>query len=259
MNNDVRNIALTLSYDGSAYHGWQRQANALTVQEVLETTLERVLQEKVHVIGCGRTDARVHAQTYVANFRTVSNIPPERLPFALNSLLPRDVAVSGAAYVPFEFHAVFSCVRKEYTYKVLNSAIRDPFWERRAWWIPQKLDVGQMRLAAAEFVGSHDFAAMRSVGTDTKTTVRTIFAFDILENSGIIGLRIAANGFLYNMARAIAGTLVYVGQGKLKPADIGAILVGGERSKGGPTAPPEGLYLTAAEYSGFAGILGMEK
>lgn len=251
----MKQIALRLGYDGAAYHGWQRQKNAATVQETLETALSRLYKQEIHATGCGRTDAGVHARKYLANFRCEGNIPPERLPLALNALLPHDIAVTGACGVEDDFHAVFSCRRKEYTYFIRSGGYRDPFEEKRVWYRPEALDVEVMRAAAAGFLGTHDFAAVRSVGTNVKTTVRTVYDFEIRQEGGLISLRIAASGFLYNMARAMVGTVVYAALGKLAPEDIPRILASGDRCLAGPTVPPQGLYMTDVCYDGEAGRL----
>ncbi len=251
----LKNIALRLSYLGTAYHGWQRQKTEITVQEVLEKALSRVCGEDISAVGCGRTDAGVHAQVYCANFRTSSSIPPERLPLAVNTYLPRDIAVSAAAYVAEDFNAVLSCVKKEYTYKIYNSRIKDPFYADRAYFYPMRMDVGKMKSAAEKFVGTHDFAAVRSVGTDVKSTVRTVFYCDISQNGPLTELRIAADGFLYNMVRAITGTVLYVSEGKLEAEDIPLLLEKGDRRLTGPTVSPEGLYMTGVWYAGRAGEL----
>ena len=251
----MNHIALRLGYDGAAYHGWQRQKNAATVQETLENALSRLYKQKITTIGCGRTDAGVHARKYLANFRTEGSIPTERLPLALNALLPPDIAVTGACPVDESFHAVFSCTRKEYTYYIRSGGYRDPFERQRTWFRPEKLDVEVMRRAAEGFLGTHDFAAVRSVGTNVKTTVRTVYDFEIREEGNLISLRIAASGFLYNMARAMVGTVVYASLGKLRPEDIPAILDAGDRCLAGPTVPPQGLYMTDVRYPGAAGRL----
>ena len=251
----MNHIALRLGYDGAAYHGWQRQKNAVTVQETLENALSRLYKQKITAIGCGRTDAGVHARKYLANFRTEGNIPTDRLPLALNALLPPDIAVTGACPVDEDFHAVFSCTRKEYTYYIRSGGYRDPFERQRTWFRPEKLNVEVMRRAAEGFLGTHDFAAVRSVGTNVKTTVRTVYVFDIRAVGDLISLRIAASGFLYNMARAMVGTVVYAALGKLRPEDIPAILDAGDRCLAGPTVPPQGLYMTDVRYPGAAGRL----
>lgn len=244
----MRNIALFLKYDGSAYHGWQVQKNARTVAQTLEEAAAAVVGHKVHLTGCGRTDAGVHARVYVANFRTGSAIPCERLPYALNTHLPGDIVVYDACEVHDGFNAIGSCVKKEYTYQIYNSHIRDPFYVNRAWFYPKHLDEEIMRQAAAQFVGTHDFAAVRSVGTDVKSTVRTVHHFEVERDGDLIYLRICANGFLYNMARAMTGTVVYAAEGKLAPGDIGKILEAGNRTAAGPTVPPGGLYMTQLWY-----------
>lgn len=244
----MRNIAIVLTYLGTAYHGWQVQKTQVTVGQTVETAVSMVVGHPVHVTGCGRTDAGVHAKKYVANFRTESRIPVERLPYALNTHLPEDIVVLDAMEVHEDFNAIGSCVRKEYTYLIYNSRIRDPFYVNRAWFYPKRLDEKIMQAAAAQFVGTHDFAAVRSVGTETKTTVRTVYHYDVERRGDLIELRVCANGFLYNMARAMAGTVVYAAEGKIRPEEIGEILDRGDRTAAGPTVPPGGLYMSQLWY-----------
>jgi len=244
----VRNIALFLKYEGTAYHGWQVQKNAVTVAQTLEEATAKVVGHRVHLTGCGRTDAGVHARVYVANFRTDSRIPTDRLPYALNTHLPEDIVVFDAKEVHDGFNAIGSCIKKEYTYQIYNSRIRDPFYVNRAWFYPKHLDERIMQLAATQFVGTHDFAAVRSVGTDVKSTVRTVHHFEVERQGDIILCRICANGFLYNMARAMTGTVVYAAEGKIDPNEIGALLESGNRTAAGPTVPAGGLYMTQLWY-----------
>lgn len=244
----MRNIALKLTYVGTAYHGWQTQKNAATVQQTLETALASVVGHPVKCVGAGRTDAGVHARVYIANFHTESQIPCQRLPLAVNSRLPEDIVVTKATQVPSEFNAIGSCIKKEYTYQIYNSRIRDPFYVNRVWFYPKKLDVSIMAAAAAQFVGTHDFAAVRSVGTETRTTVRTVHFFHVEQQGNLILCRVCADGFLYNMARTMVGTLVYASEGKLTPEDIPSILAGRCRTAAGPTAPAGGLYMTNLWY-----------
>ena len=244
----MRNIALKLTYMGTAYHGWQIQKNAATVQGVLETALSSVVGHSVKCVGAGRTDAGVHARVYIANFHTTSSIPCERLPLAVNSRLPEDIVVTRATEVPDGFNAIGSCLKKEYTYQIYNSRIRDPFYVNRVWFYPKRLDESVMAAAAAQFVGTHDFAAVRSVGTETRTTVRTVYYFQVERSENLIRCRVCADGFLYNMVRAMVGTIVYASEGKLAPGDIPAILAGRCRTDAGPTAPPDGLYMTNLWY-----------
>ncbi len=246
-----RNIILHLSYDGSAYHGWQTQKQDCTVQETLEKALSKICGHRVKTVGCGRTDAGVHALHYCANFHTSSSIPSERIPFAVNSLLPRDIAVISAKDGPEEFNAIGSCIKKEYIYRILNAPIRDPFQDKRVCFYPQHLDMNRMSIAAAAFEGTHDFRAVRSVGTETKTTVRTVYHCCVERDGETITISICANGFLYNMCRAIVGTMVYASYGKIRPEDIPHLLEKGDRRLTGPTMPPQGLYLNHLWYPDF--------
>ena len=243
-----RNVALKLMYNGSAYHGWQVQKNAITVAETLEKALATVVGHTVKCTGAGRTDAGVHAETYIANFRTTSRIPLDKLPLAVNTRLPNDIVVVKATEVPMEFNAIGSCHRKEYTYRIYNSRLGNPFFVDRAWFYPRRLDESVMQAAASQFVGTHDFRAVRSVGTETRTTVRTVHYFDVARQGDLIECKVCANGFLYNMVRAMVGTIVYAAEGKLAPEDIPAILESGNRTLAGPTVPPGGLYMTKLWY-----------
>ena len=244
----MRNIALFLTYEGTAYHGWQVQKRDVTIGQTMEEAAARIVGHPVKMTGCGRTDAGVHAKHYVANFHTSSSIPTDRIPYAMNTHLPDDIVVTGAMDVHDDFNAIGSCVRKEYTYLIYNSRIRDPFYVNRAWFYPKYLDEKIMQQAASQFVGTHDFAAVRSVGTDVKSTVRTVYYYDVEREGDLIRLRVCANGFLYNMARAMAGTVVYAAEGKIKPEEIGEILASGNRTAAGPTVPPGGLYMTKLWY-----------
>lgn len=244
----MRNIALFLKYEGTAYHGWQTQKTDVTVEQTLEEAAAKIVGHPVKMTGCGRTDAGVHARVYVANFRTDARIPTDRIPYALNTHLPDDIAVTGAMEVPERFNAIGSCVKKEYTYLIYNSHIRDPFYVNRAWLYPRHLDETVMQRAGQQFVGTHDFAAVRSVGTDVKSTVRTVYYYEVERQGNLISLRVCANGFLYNMARAMAGTVVYAAEGKFPPEAVGEILRRGDRTAAGPTVPPGGLYMTKLWY-----------
>lgn len=244
----MRNIALRLMYNGTRYHGWQVQKRDITVAETLEKALASICGHPVRVTGCGRTDAGVHALQYVANFRTSSTIPVDRIPLAVNTRLPDDIAVAQAFQVAEGFNAIGSCLKKEYTYRIYNSRIRDPFYVNRAYFYPKPLDEAVMDEAARAFEGVHDFRAVRSVGTETKTTVRTIYYCRVNREGPLVSLTVCANGFLYNMVRAITGTALYAAQGKFQAGDIPAILAKGDRTLAGPTLPPGGLYLTRLWY-----------
>ncbi len=249
----MRNIALRLRYDGSRYHGWQVQKGDITVAQTLEEALGKVCGHPVKAVGCGRTDAGVHALRYCANFKTDCRIPVDRFPLAINSRLPGDIAVTMAAEAEDGFNAISSCIKKENIYKILNSNIRDPFLERRVCFYPQGLDMGLMRAAAAAFEGTHDFRAVRSLGTGTNTTVRTVHWCRAEKQGDLITISVCADGFLYNMCRAIVGTMVYASYGKLRPEEIPALLELGDRRLTGPTMPPQGLYLNRVWYDGAVG------
>ena len=249
----MRNIALRLKYDGSRYHGWQVQKNDITVCQTMEEALEKVCGHPVKLVGCGRTDAGVHALRYCANFKSDCRIPPDRLPLAINSRLPGDIAVTDAVEAPEAFNAIGSCIKKEYIYKIHNSNIRDPFLEKRVCFYPQHLDMELMQAAAKAFEGTHDFKAVRSEGTQTKTTVRTVYWCRAEKEGDIITVSICANGFLYNMCRAMVGTMVYASYGKLLPEEIPLLLEKGDRRLTGPTMPPQGLYLNRVWYEGSVG------
>ena len=249
----MRNIALKLRYDGTAYHGWQVQKNDMTVAETVENALYKLTGQRARVTGCGRTDAGVHALNYCANFKSDCTIPAQRFPLALNSRLPEDIACLDAVDAPEDFNAILSCRKKEYTYRIMNTRIPDPFARNRAYFYPSPLRVDVMKAAAAQFVGTHDFAAVRSVGTETKTTVRTVYWCEIEADGPLISMRVCADGFLYNMVRAIMGTVIYCAEGKLRPEELPALLESRDRRLTGPTVPPQGLYLSRVWYDGPVG------
>lgn len=243
-----RNIALKLMYVGTAYHGWQVQKNAVSVAETLEKALSTVVCHPVKCTGAGRTDAGVHAEVYIANFHTRSSIPTDRIPLAVNSRLPDDIVVVKATEVPEHFNAIGSCLRKEYTYRIYNSRLGNAFYVNRAWFYPKHLDESIMQRAADCFVGTHDFSAVRAVGTEVRSPVRTVHYFNITRTGDLIECRVCANGFLYNMVRAMVGTCVYAAEGKFAPEDVSAILESRNRTAAGPTVPPGGLYMTQLWY-----------
>ena len=255
----MKNVAIKLMYVGTPFHGWQVQKNAVSVAGTLEKALHAVLGHRVKLTGCGRTDAGVHAKVYIANFYTNSSIPLDRLPLAVNTRLPDSIVVTKAVQVPDSFNAIGSCVQKEYTYLIYNSRIRNPFYVNRAYFYPKHLDEGIMAQAAAQFVGTHDFSAVQSTGTEVRSTVRTVHYCVVERQEDLISLRICANGFLYNMVRAITGTTVYAALGKLCPKEIPAILASQNRTAAGPTLPPGGLYLTRLWYREDVGVDRLEE
>lgn len=254
-----RLLRLVLEYDGTGLGGWQRQDNAPTVQGHLEAALEQLLGHRVRVAGASRTDAGVHARGQVAAFSTGHRIPAEGLRRALNAALPPQIAVSEAteedpAADP-PFHPRFSATGKHYRYLLWARRDRAPRWHLRAWHRPRPLDVAAMQEAAGHLVGEHDFAAFRAAGCTARSTRRNIAQLGLtwLDRElepGLLALDVRGNAFLRNMVRIIAGTLVDVGEGRFRPAQVAEILAAGDRTRGGQTAPAHGLELMRVFYDG---------
>lgn len=244
-----RIIRLTLEYDGSGYHGWQRQRNALTIQEVVETCLARLVGREVRLHGSGRTDAGVHALGQVAHFRTDSALPLAAFREGLNRLLPRDIAILEAAEAPEGFHARYGAQAKTYEYRILNRRVRSPLHLRRGWQLWPALNLDRMRRATGFIQGEHDFAGFQTSGSEVKTTIRRVTAVSWEEwPGGWKVLSITANGFLRGMVRALVGSLVEVGWGKRDPEDMLRLLAAKDRRLAGPAAPAAGLYLVEVVY-----------
>jgi tRNA pseudouridine38-40 synthase len=244
-----RNIRLLLEYDGTRYHGWQRQADAVTIQQTLEEALKRLIGEQVALIGSGRTDAGVHARGQVASFRTASAIPLQAFHKGLNSLLPKDIAVLEASEAEPSFHARKSALSKTYEYRILNRPSRSPLHHHYGWWISHVLDLEAMITAAAALPGEHDFTAFRASGSDNNNPVRRVLAATWrAEPGGWLSFTITATGFLRGMVRSLVGTLVEVGRGKTPPTILAELLTSRARHLAGPTAPPQGLYLVEVFY-----------
>lgn len=249
----MANIKVTIAYDGTNYHGFQEQRGTAfqTVQGVLEENLSRLAQREIRIIGAGRTDAGVHARGQVINFDTGDwPIPPPKVAYALNSLLPGDIAALESVEVPESFHSRFSAVAKTYRYIINNGKKHSPFLRLYSYHVPWLLDVEAMRTGARHLIGKHDFSAFRALGTPVKTTVRTVREILVNRENELTYIDIQADGFLYHMARMISGTLLRVGLGKLAPEEVAGILTGRNSMKGGPTAPARGLYLERIEYPG---------
>lgn len=244
----MRNIKLILQYDGSAYHGWQRQNNAVTIQEVCENAVAAVTRSEVKLTGCGRTDAGVHARAYVCNFKSDTKIPEQRLCHAINSALPEDIICIGAQDMPEAFDAKRSAKSKHYMYKIYNAEFFDVFLRGRAWHVKYPLDIEKMQRAAQAFLGEHDFAGFASSGYSVKTTVRTIYSLEVAKSDKLITIDVCGNGFLYNMVRIITGTLVSCGAGRINPDEMSGIIAACDRKRAGITAPAEGLYLSEVCY-----------
>lgn len=245
-----RNIFLTLSYDGTNYHGFQIQKNAVTIQEIFQNALKNVIKSTPEIKGCSRTDSGVHANMYGISFKTDSKIKCENLIFALNRYLPGDIAVNSCKDVDENFHARYSCVAKEYIYKILTSKIRNPFLDKYAfhYWYP--IDIDKLNEAASMIIGTHDFTSFATIDKSREAShmVRTIQHLSIKKDGDLIIFKIKADGFLYNMVRIIVGTLLRVAQGKISPKDIPKIINEKNRALAGPTAPAHGLYLNKIFY-----------
>ncbi len=244
----MKRILLTISYDGTAYHGWQVQPNALTVQAVMCEALAKILKTQVSVTGTSRTDAGVHAKEFTCHFDCEDSIPNEAFLRGLNSVLPPDIAVTGCRQVSSDFHARYNAKGKTYCYRIYNSNKKDPFKSRYAWQIERPLSVEKMNAFAKEIIGKHDFYAFSSSGRSVTDTVRTISECYVTKNGEDISLTVTADGFLYNMVRIIAGTAVAVSDDKIKADDILDILSSKQRERAGVTAPAQGLFLEKVHY-----------
>ena len=244
----MRNIKLTLQYDGTRYAGWQMQKNATSIQELVESAVARITGAKTHVTASGRTDAGVHARAQVANFKTRHPIPTQRLQMALNSALPKDIVVTNVEEVTPSFNAQHSAKSKIYRYAIVNNNFIDPFIRRFAAKVFFKLDLNRMRRSARDLVGRHNFKAFQAVDDHERTSVRTIKGISIKKDGDIISIDMEADGFLYNMARNIAGTLVEIGRGKFPETRIKELLKTGKRNACGPTMPARGLCLMKVKY-----------
>lgn len=244
----MKNIKLEIQYNGANYYGWQRQKNHITVQEKLESVLKGVLREEIEVTGCSRTDSKVHAESYICNFKSNTGIPIEKLKYALNPKLPRDIVAISAEEVEEDFHARYSCIGKKYIYRIVNTDVRPVFNIEGCYHFKYQLDIEEMKRASKAFIGTHDFSAFKSTGSSVKTSVRTIYDVDIQNHGNIITMSFSGDGFLYNMVRIIVGTLLEVGSGKKKSGDIPKIIESKKRALAGSTAPAEGLYLKEVYY-----------
>ena len=246
---ESKRILLTVSYDGTAYCGWQYQDNGISIQQKVEEALEKALGGFTRVTGASRTDAGVHALGQRAHFDTCSSIPPEKYPFVLNRFLPPDIRVTESIRVPPDFHARFDAAGKWYTYRIHNAPHPSALYRCLTAHVPVLLDENAMDSCARQLLGTHDFAAFAAAGGQAKTTVRTIDRVSVVRDGTEITLKVHGDGFLYNMVRIIAGTLIYVGQGKLDPGCIARAIDSKNRLDLGITAPACGLELTRVEYA----------
>ena len=244
----MKRILLTLSYNGTNYHGWQRQPNGITVQETLESGLFKVLGEKTSVQGCSRTDAGVHAKMFCCHLDCADNIPDDAFLRGLNSILPNDIAVLDCKTVGNDFHARFNTKGKTYVYNIYNSSVKDPFLMPFVWQIERPIYIDKMNEFCKKIVGTHDFYGFSSSGRTVVDTVRTVTECETEKDGDFIRLKITANGFLYNMVRIIVGTAVEVSDGRCESNCVDEVFETKNREKAGLTAPPQGLFLEKVYY-----------
>lgn len=244
----MKRVKLVVAYDGTNYHGWQVQDNGITIEEVMNRTISELVQEDIKVIGASRTDAGVHACGNVAVFDTESRIPGDKFSFALNQRLPEDIRIQESCEVDADFHPRYADTVKTYEYNILNRRFELPSKRLYAAFCYYPMDIERMNQAAAYLVGEHDFKSFCSAGAQVQTTVRTIYAVNVTKEDDMVHIRITGNGFLYNMVRIIAGTLMQVGTGLMEPEQVKEILEARDRSKAGPTAVAKGLTLVEIRY-----------
>ena len=247
----MRNIKLTIEYDGADYCGWQAQKlqpKHLTIQEVIEKALRKVFQKKVKLIGSGRTDSGVHAWAQVANFKIDSELSLNKIQAALNSYLPRDIVIEKARNVNLDFHSRFDVSSKTYCYYILNTNTSSPLNRRYSLFIPYSLNLENMKKAAKYILGRHDFRCFQAKAGRSTGSIRTIKKLNITRKKGLIAIEIESNGFLYNMVRVIAGTLIEVGRARFKPVYVNKLIKSKDRRLAGPTVPAHGLCLMKVKY-----------
>ncbi|NLC04658.1 MAG: tRNA pseudouridine(38-40) synthase TruA [Tissierellia bacterium] len=244
----MKNIKLTIEYDGTNYHGWQNQRDVNSIQEEIEKALTKVLGKYVDIIGSGRTDAGAHAKGQVANFYTNSKLPAERFKYALNMRLPRDITIVNSEEVGLDFHSRFSAKRKQYKYIIWNNEMPSAINRNYSYHIINKLNIDEMKQACQYLIGTHDFRSFMTKGTIVKDTIRTIYSIDIIKKDSFVELTLVGSSFLRSMIRIIVGTLILVGNGKLRKEDLPHIISGKKRCLSGPTAPAQGLYLQKVYY-----------
>jgi tRNA pseudouridine38-40 synthase len=248
----MRTILLTIEYDGTSYAGWQVQPNGLSIQQVVEEALEKLLKEPVRLNSSGRTDAGVHAVAMPASFTTTKTIPIKAFTAGLNALLPRDIAARSAQEVPDGFHPRREATLKHYRYTLHVAQTRSPLARLYSWHLRGPLDIAAMRVGAGYFVGEHDFAAFRGAGCSAKTTVRRVDSLEISENGEFLHFDVIGAGFLRNMVRSMVGTLVEIGLRKRTPETVAELLRSPDRSAVGATAPPQGLSLVGVAFGSFS-------
>lgn len=246
--NVMRNLKFTMSYDGTNYHGFQIQKDDITIEKVIKDGIYELTGENVDIIGCGRTDAGVHAIKYTFNFKTNSKIPCEKFPIALNTVTPDDVSIFSCEEVSEEFHSRYDAENKTYKYIIHTAKIKNPFYNKFAYHYKIPLDLDRMLRAKEYIEGTHDFKCFMAQGSPIIDTVRTVYSIKINQKEDFIEIEVCGNGFLYNMVRIIVGTLINVGNGKIEPEDVKTIISGKNREAAGMTVPPHGLYLKEVIY-----------
>lgn len=244
----MRNIKLTIEYDGKDYNGWQKQPNHLNIQGEIERAIKNVTREDVELIGSGRTDAGVHAFGQVANFKIDSDFPIEKMATAINSQLKQSIRILKAEDVPLEFHSRYHCHKKTYAYIIENSEQGTAIYRNTTYHVAQPLNIEKMQEAVNYLVGEHDFSSFKSSGTSSKSSVRIIYEAKILKEQSRVIIMLTGNGFLYNMVRIIAGTLLEVGLEHITPKEVKNILEAKDRKKAGKTLPAQGLFLMSVDY-----------
>ena len=245
----MRNLKMTISYDGFKYKGWQKQKETdLTIQGKIEAVLSKMTGEAIQIVGCGRTDSGVHAENYIANFHTKSPFTTDTILDYLYEYLPEDIGVKSIEEVPERFHARYNVKSKTYVYRINNQKFRDVFNRKYTYHLAEKLDLSEIRKATEVLIGSHDFQSFTNIKNSDKSTIRTINFINIIEKDGLLDIEVNGNGFLWNMVRIIVGTLIEVGKGNLKPKEVEKILNEKKRWEAGPLAQAKGLFLRDVTY-----------
>ncbi len=246
----MRNLLFEASFDGSGFHGWQQQASERTVQETIRNSVKMLTGEDVSVTGCSRTDAGVHANRYFFNFKTESSVPSSRFPQALMTKLPPDLVITDCREVKENFNARFDCIKKEYKYVICNDKVLSPFLYKKSFWYKYPLDEVLLNKAANEFTGTYDFSSFCASGAQVKSKVRTVFSSSVERKDKLVIFTVCGDGFLYNMVRIMAGTLIAVNEKKISSDEIKYIINSKDRTKAGATLPPDGLYLNNVYFGG---------
>ena len=244
----MKRLLFCISYNGSAYHGWQVQKNSLTVQKVVQDAIEKVTGWRNDIVACSRTDAGVHANNFFFHMDSDLNITPHNMRRAVSSNLPLDIEIKSVDEVDSSFHARYSAKSKEYIYKIWNSRIRNPFLENLVWHYDRPLNIDRINLAAKELIGKYDFTSFCSIKSDVENKIRTLYDIKVLQSDNMVSFKLIGDGFLHNMVRIIVGTLVNVSEGLIEPGDMRDIIIERNRQAARKTSPPSGLYLNNVFY-----------